>query len=396
MKKQLLALLTVTTIFQAQGQIEIPTLKNGIEFKAADNTFKAKLSFRMQNLITVDFAANGTETETNALIRRSRLKLDGFVFNERWVYKFEMGLSNRDIGASSDFEQSNSGSKLILDAVVKYKATKKLTLWFGQTKLPGNRERVISSSKLQFVDRSLVNGNFNLDRDMGIQAHYKQPIGKSIVKLIGSVSLGEGRNITKGNYGGLDYTGRVEFLPFGEFTKKGDYFSADLQREPKPKLSIGVTYDLNKDASRQAGQLRKFVLDTLGNPFYTDLSTIFVDLIFKYQGWSIQSEYAKKTGDDRVKDGSLDQSLLYRTGNGLNVQLGYLFNNNFEIAGRYTSITADDFSSVTEVTEYTLGLSKYIVGHTLKVQSDVSISNYPGITNGDNAFRWRFQVELGF
>ena len=191
MRKNILVIVTIilgyTTV---NAQIEIPSLKEGIVFKAKDNTFKAKLSFRMQNLVMVDFANNGDETETNALVRRSRLKLDGFVFNEKWVYKFEMGLSNRDIGASADFAQSNSGSKMILDAVVKYKANKNLELWFGQTKLPGNRERVISSMALQFVDRSLVNSNYNIDRDMGVQAHYKGNLGGTVLKLKGSLSLG--------------------------------------------------------------------------------------------------------------------------------------------------------------------------------------------------------------
>ena len=395
MKK--IILLTTLGIFAAinlNAQIEIPSLRDGVVFKAKDNTFKAKMNFRIQNLLMVDFANNGGETETNALVRRARLKFGGHIYNEKWKYKFEMGLSNRDIGASSDFDQVNSASRMILDAVVKYQAHKNLQLWFGQTKLPGNRERVISSQALQFVDRSLVNGSFNIDRDMGVQAHYKKSLGNAVVKLKGALSLGEGRNITKGNFGGFNTTGRLEFLPMGEFTKKGDYFSSDLKREKKPKLAFGATYDMNKDASRQGGQLKSFTLDTLGNPFYTDLSSIMIDMMFKYNGWSIMSEYVQKTGDDRAESGALAKQ--YRTGTGINAQIGYLFKNNFEIAGRYTSITPDDFSSLSEVNEYTLGFSRYIVDHTLKVQTDFSMTEQPGLANSDPAFRWRFQVEIGF
>ena len=57
----------------------------------------------------------------------------------------------------------------MLDAVVKYAFSKNQQIWFGQTKLPGNRERVISSMALQFVDRSNVNSKFNIDRDFGVQ-----------------------------------------------------------------------------------------------------------------------------------------------------------------------------------------------------------------------------------
>jgi len=42
-------------------------------------------------------------------------------------------------------------------------------------------------------------------------------------KEIFSIAQGEGRNITSGNIGGHQYTGRVEFLPMGNFTSGGDY-----------------------------------------------------------------------------------------------------------------------------------------------------------------------------
>ena len=75
------------------------------------------------------------------------------------------------------------------DAVVKYKATKNLEFWFGQTKLPGNRERVISSQALQFVDRSLVNSRFNIDRGSGIQFRSHHKLGNQfMVNLAGSWS----------------------------------------------------------------------------------------------------------------------------------------------------------------------------------------------------------------
>lgn len=393
--------LTLTTILLAfsfilNAQIEIPTYNDGLIFQAKDNTFKAKLNFRMQNLMTVDFANNGDDTKTNMLVRRARIKLGGYAFNTKWKYKFEMGLSNRDIGASSDFKEVNSGSRLILDAVVKYQAHKNLQLWFGQTKLPGNRERVVSSQKLQFVDRSLVNSNYNIDRDMGFQAHYSKTIGESVVKLKGALSMGEGRNITQANAGGFDVTGRIEFLPFGEFTKKGDYFAADLKREPEPKLAFGLTYDLNDDASRQGGQLKKFVIDTLGNPFYTDLSSIMFDWMFKHKGLSFQGEFIHKQGDKRVESNGIESGYEFRTGSGFNAQVGYLFENNIELAGRFTTISPDDYSSLKEVNEYTIGASKYFQGHKLKVQTDVSMTDKKHLNNGESAYRWRFQVEFGF
>ena len=101
------------------------------------------------------------------------------------------------------------------------------------------------------------------------------------------------------------------------------------------------------------------------------------------------AEYANKFAGNDIP------LFKYGTGEGFVIQAGYLLNSNFEIAGRYTKIDPDDlnFSSVDEETEYTIGLSKYIVEHNLKVQSDFS-SNDNG--PGKNNFRFRFQVELAF
>ena len=74
---------------------------------------------------------------------------------------------------SNPIKQTSNSARIILDAVIKWEFAKNTTLWFGQTKLPGNRERLVSSQKLQFVDRSLLNSKYNLDRDIGIQLHHK-------------------------------------------------------------------------------------------------------------------------------------------------------------------------------------------------------------------------------
>jgi hypothetical protein len=90
-----------------------------------------------------------------------RLKLDGFVYNPKFGYKVELGFSARDIGTVA---VGNSGN-VILDGVF-YKPTK--TIGFGQTKLPGNNQRVVSSGSLEFTDRTINNSRFNIDRDFGV------------------------------------------------------------------------------------------------------------------------------------------------------------------------------------------------------------------------------------
>ena len=106
--------------------------------------------------------------------------------------------------------------------------------------MPGNRQRVISSGNLQFPDRSIANAVFTLDRDFGVFAYWTIPFAGQEVQLKGAFSTGDGRNALPSD-GGMAYTGRVEWLPLGRFTNKGDYSEGDIEMEPKPKFSLGST-----------------------------------------------------------------------------------------------------------------------------------------------------------
>ena len=375
---------------QAPGAINFG-FGQGLQITSKDSTARLKMEFRFQSLFYAQKELNTSDKIANGfLIRRSRLKFGGFAFTPNLQYKVELGLSNRDISPSSDFNEVGRAPKLILDAVLKWKFHKNFTLWAGQTKLPGNRERVISSQKLQFVDRSNLNSKFNLDRDMGVQLHSQFNAGKTIIRVIGAISTGEGRNITAGNIGGFGYTGRFEFLPMGAFASKGDYFGSDLKREQKPKLSLGISYDYNNNSSRSNGRLGKFITDDEGNYIMTDLSSIMADLMFKYKGFSVMAEMAQRTAND--------DNLGFATGTALSGQMGYLINapkfKNWELAVRYTKLNPDSFSSLTETGEYTFGISKYVLNHNLKIQTDVSLLDVAGQDN--LGIRYRLQTEFAF
>lgn len=377
-------------------QIVNSTFGKGVNIIAADSSFSMKFNYRVQSLLVTEMPSDFDgiqDVSSNWLIRRSRLKFGGFAYSPKLQYKIELGLSNRDHGG--EVPQTGNTSNLILDAFVRWNAFKNFEVWIGQTKLPGNRERVISSQQLQFVDRSLVNSRFNIDRDMGLQFRNKWTVGNVVTRQAFAISQGEGRNRTTGNDGGLEYTGRLEVLPMGNFAKKGDYFGSDLAREEKPKLSVGLTYDYNDRAARERGNLGSYVVDTA----YNSLSTVMADLMFKYNGWSVAAEYADKQAvGDRLlnEDGSFVSN--YYTGNGFVIQAGYLLPSNLEWSARYTNIQPERASGREIQDMYTLGLSKYIVGHSLKIQSDVSylIETDQSSLSESGEYLIRFQVEVAF
>ena len=408
MKKFMLsASLMMCFCLTLSAQISTTKFGKGIRFQDKDSTFYLKMNVRFQNLISNSWDLEGddfgsfTNHSSNALVRRSRLKFGGWAYSPKIKYKIELGLSNRDIGNAQGSE-FNRAANVILDAHVTWNFYKGFSLRFGQGKLPGNRERVISSANLQFVDRSRLNSRFNIDRDVGLMLVHKHKIAGDFT-LIEKVAMsqGEGRNVTGGHFGGYEYTFRLEALPFGSFQSKGDYVASAIKRESTPKLAIGITYDINNNAVRERGNLGDFN-SLQGIYFGKTLNTLFVDLMFKYQGLSIMAEYANKATSDGDPFLISPEGVLlgeFYTGTGLNVQAGYMFPSNYEVSGRMTTITPD-LGVDADDTRYTLGFSKFIVGHNLKVQTDFtyrSVTTQGDVVDiNDDQFTWRTQFELQF
>jgi phosphate-selective porin OprO and OprP len=372
--------------------------KGLVNFVAKDSTFSVKFAPRFQVRSMSSWDHNGDiyeSPEHNFIVRRARLKFDGFAYNKNLIYKIELGLSNRDVSGANAFNRNTP--RYILDAVIKWKFAKNWEFWAGQTKLPGNVERVVSSGNLQLIDRSLLNSHFNIDRDLGIQIRHKSNLGGTfLTREKFSISQGEGRNVTEGNEGGLQYTARLELLPFGAFKSKGDYSQSDLKREEKPKLMLGFTYNFNEEAVRERGFAGDYMVRSDETIYGTDQTTIFIDAMYKFNGFSFMGEYAKRTADNEIAtetDGVTPTGDIVLTGNALNLQAGYLFKNNYEVAGRFTTVDYESVTSKLPTKQYTLGFNKFVVGHKLKIQSDISYTTLDGDAN-NITFRLGFDLHF--
>ncbi len=373
----------------AFSQVPYFTFGQGLGIMSPDSLFLMNIRFRMQNRVGFTFA-DDESTQIEARVRRLRLRFDGFVYTPRLSYVIQLSFSRGDM----DWDNSKFPN-VIRDAMIFYRVSPKLILGMGQTKLPGNRQRVNSSGDLQFVDRSIVNATLNVDRDFGIQATYSDRLFKNFYfGLRGAISSGEGRNIVATD-GGLSYTGRVELLPFGRFERFGDYFEGDLMRERTPKVSIGISTSKNFNTLRTGGQIGALLYEP------TDMSTYMTDWLLKYQGFAFASEFLYRTSPMPLTFDQEGNVRYVYTGLGQNYQASYIFFNNVEIAVRYTNLApGTDINVLTPTIEhFTLGVTKYLKGHRVKIQSDLTYENRTFTAEAArpsrNNWQLRFQVELG-
>lgn len=397
----LLMSLCISLVISAQSPLNIITKREkGIEAVQKDSLFSIRFQFRMQNRAGYmskseeDFTPESFEFR----VRRLRMAMRGFVYNPKWTYYVQLSFSRADMDwESTSLSTSNTSPNIVRDAMVFYEPVKNLKFGFGQTKLPGNRQRVVSSGNLQFADRSIVNATLTLDRDFGFFATWDLPY----FRLKGAVTSGEGRNSTKSDKG-LNYTGRMEILPFGKFTGDNEDWEGDLAREKTPKMVISAGYNYNVNAVRQGG--------TLGSDLYNsvNMQNLHADFVFKYKGFALFDEVCYRTADNPITVSTADPTKIRTvyTGMGNLIQLSYLFKNNVEIAARYAYIQPDNqiynntlFPSVNEKRQdhMHLGVTKYLYGHRLKVQGNLMYQITKDLKNESEKgqFGAIMQIELG-
>jgi hypothetical protein len=386
--------LALAVLGTGQAQVEtderaLIRVKDGISI--SDSLFLLNLRFRMQNRagFTTRAGDNLAVEEIEARVRRLRLRFDGYVLTPKLQYYIQLAFSRAD----QDLETGEI-AQTVRDAIIYYTFTDRFYVGFGQAKLPGNRQRVISSGNLQFADRSLANALFTLDRDFGLFGYYTQPIGDQRLLLKSAISTGDGRNALAID-NGLAYTGRVEWLPLGAFRDNGDYSEGDLAFEPLPKLSLAFTYSHNRKAGRTGGQLGAAL------PLPSDINTRIGDLMFKYNGWAVLAEYFGRRASRPVSAEADSSGVRYvYEGTGFNGQLGRMIGRKTELAGRYTRVVPRvSIASLTRpAEEVQLGVTHYLRGHRIKAQAHVGYRWYAhrvALSAPGNYWMGMVQIEFG-
>ena len=404
MKKLVTFLLLVISFIAVAQDVKVTTKDNdlklaalpyynygkGLGITSPDSLFQLNIRFRMQNRVT--YIQNEDEDPAyQGEIRRLRLRFDGYVGDPRFLYVIQLSFAPGDVGEVQEGDNIN----IIRDAAVFYRPNKHWSFLFGQTKLPGNRQRVNSSGALQLTDRSVNNARFNIDRDFGFQGYYlNENRDKFSYNVKTAVSTGEGRNWTKSADNGVALTGKLELMPFGSFKKDGTNFEGDIAREEKPRLLLSGAFHQNNLARRTQGQLGDDLFEQ------RTMKSVLLDAMLKYNGWALMSSYMSRSAENPVTynpDDLTDFNYVF-TGNGMDYQLSYVFPTNYEIIGRFsTQKVHEDIQMYTPDTkQYSIGVTKYLWEHAFKLQGEVTLSDLDYF-DGTNKQNWyvRFQVEIG-
>jgi phosphate-selective porin OprO and OprP len=362
--------------------------KLGLEWASTDERFSVHAWLRGQFRYSEPFDSDplrvsdfADEPGSDFEIRRARLKI-------------EAQLGSPDV--TLYFEHELSGEHPLLDLRVDLSWQDWFHARIGQYKVLYNRERVDSSGKQTFVERSISTYAFTLDRQRGVSVASEWGEGTRANQwLMLGVFEGDGR--APGPSGdGLMYVARWQWaflgrdLPFSQSDLK-------FRDAPAATLAFGASTTegpYTRFSSSGGGQLDGFTAG--GNERY-NLRQFLQEFAWHYAGYEFQQEYHVKL----IDDAELDNTSSLRGGY---AQFGKLWNAPFVrwslptgLAFRYAQVDWDDTPADRVQREHTLVGNLFIDGHNNKLSAELSrIAVDENDTGSGDDIRFRLQWDVSF
>jgi hypothetical protein len=357
----------------------------GLDIRSAGGNYHAHIDWRVQMRFThsdLDDPLIGSPEveEGDFRVNRARFKLGGHAYRPWLSYYFEY-----------DFPSSR-----MLDFRFTAKALDGLRLRVGQWKIPYNRERVDSSGKQQFAERSIVNDPFTLDRQQGLALFGRLWKGTTADSWY---NVGVFSATGRGGSGSVEdpmWLGRWQWnflgrdLPFSQS-------DVGYRDRPAGTLSVaGATWrgPFTAFSSAGGGELPGF---EQGDPDRYEVGQAMVETAFQYRGFSLQQEYHWKTVDDTEEGTTTELEGGY-------LQLGLFLHSlvpgipkPLEVAARYARVDPD-ISAVDDLREeLTLAFNWFFHGHRNKLTLDLSrVTDEAGEPGLRREQRIRLQWDVSF
>ncbi|MFH2036627.1 MAG: porin, partial [Candidatus Zixiibacteriota bacterium] len=380
------------------------------EIYNADSTSSIRFQLAGQLRMTLDSRDKGGDADrTNTLFmeaRRLRLTLSGTIYDPDISYKVHLSTAPKSLE--------------LMDFYFNYRLKANLQFRYGQYKTPFTRYRIQSFQRLTFVDWAIVTKYFGAERQMGLALHngYEKPPKWGYV-----FGLFTGVNARASHAVGLAKV-------YGEETANpSDLSESGATADYHPELFLHCSYNANNiqlnsnsDAER-TGWRYSFGISSAFDMHPTDYQDFRLrlapEILIKYRGVAIVG--AGYAGYSELDNGSE----MELTMTGCLIQTAYRFHDDYEISIRYALVDfqkglTDDASEralqliddsgddpeiinqyknagkILQENELTLGFSIYLLGHSLKWQSDFGWLRhcYDDENRDDYLARSQFQVSF--
>jgi hypothetical protein len=361
----------------------------GLDIRSGDGNYHAHIDWRAQVRFTQSNLGEGVvpnpETrEGEFVVNRARFKMGGHAYRPWLIYYLEF-----------DFV-----TPALLDLRFTLKPSDAFQFRFGQWKVPYNRERVDSSGKQQFAERSIVNPFFTVDRQQGLLLFGRLWKGKR-----GDSWYNVGVNSATGR-GGRGSVERPMVLGRWQwnFLKRDLPFSqSDLSyRKPAGSLAVaGATWQgpYTSFSTQGGGELPGF---PVGNEDTYKVEQAMVETAFQGRGFSLQQEYHWKKVEDTVTRRVTELEGGY-------LEVGYFFHAYFfhalmdwvprplELAVRVAQVDPDAVRGDDIIRELGFGANWFFAGHRNKLTFDLSFLDREAANPGERQeTRVRLQWDVSF
>jgi len=346
--------------------------RSGLQIGEKDKgRFSAKVNIRSQIRFSSPFqSAPRDEGDFSAIeegdlrFRRARFKMEGHAFAPWVKYKYEHDLVDTRV----------------LDARMTIGKWEWLQFRFGQWKVDYSRERMDSSGKQQFADRSIVNRAFTLDRQKGatvLGRLMKGTVGDS--RYYVGVFAGNGRGFrTPAGAEELDHSDGSPLVmaryQWNFLGRDVGHSQSDIEYHDKPAAALSFGTARNRSrytrfSSSGGGQLDGF---KLGQPGQYALRQFMEEATMKYRGLSLQHELHWKRVEDTVNTNMTHMRGGY-------VQAGYFFHHvlpqipkQLEVGTRYAMVDPNRTRGNDLQKELAFVVNWFFYGHGNKLTFDTS------------------------
>jgi hypothetical protein len=343
---------------------------------------QARLQFRYAAPFDTDpltFDDFGETKQQVFKINRARLKIGGHAFEPWLKYYWEYELA----------------SSSLLDFRLTVAKHSRANIKAGQWKAHYNRERVISSGKLQMVDRSLINRPFTIDRQQGVSI-FGRLKGKSSVDFNYWISVftGMGRGARENDDGHLMYMARIQWNFLG---RELAFSSSDISFHDEGAGVLALAAVTNRSpytrfSTEGGGQLEGY---ESGDPGQYRVNQWMEESAYKFRGFSWQQEFHWKQINDRKNN-------VITTLIGNYVEFGYFFHNlrdwvpePLELAFRHALYIPDVNSNGNMKQEFSFDANWFFNGHLNKLTAEISYFHFAyAVVGKQDGFRFRLQWDI--